>query len=175
MNIKLISKVWLYLFTIVGVLSGLVLFIWTLLYLKSETWAEIYQAAKDDYSHVNIDGAYDLLVLTNTVGAGMAFFSALGFFSILIESKRSFWVYTIYIAGCTLLSSLVLLLLFARRETIKIVLTENARSVWLLRYGLVRDLIEDFQRKNACCGWFNALDYCFVLNSFRLLATGKFY
>ena len=49
-----------------------------------KTWAEIYQAAKDDYSHVNIDGAYDLLVLTNTVGAGMAFFSALGFFSILI-------------------------------------------------------------------------------------------
>lgn len=141
-KIKFISKVWLYIFTIIGILSGLCLFIWTNSYLMSEAWTEIYQLAKHDFNHVNIDGVNDLLVLTNVVGAGMSFFSALGFFSILIESKASFWIYTVYIAACTLFSSLVLVLLFARRKAIKIVLAENARSVWLLRYGLVRDFIE---------------------------------
>jgi hypothetical protein len=43
--------------------------------------------AKHDFNHVNIDGVNDLLVLTNVVGAGMSFFSALGFFSILIDRR----------------------------------------------------------------------------------------
>ena len=41
--------------------------------------------AKEDFNHVNIDGVNDLLLLTNIVGAGMGFFSALGFFSIFID------------------------------------------------------------------------------------------
>ncbi len=41
--------------------------------------------AKEDFNHINIDGINDLLVLTNVVGAGMSFFSAVGFFSILID------------------------------------------------------------------------------------------
>ncbi len=38
-KIKFISKVWLYAFTIIGVLSGLILFFWANSYLMSEVFS----------------------------------------------------------------------------------------------------------------------------------------